>query len=304
MRHRLRKLFAVGMLLAILGGLMAGSSSAANLTGGNTTYVVNGEEVMFPFDPIKLGNGLLLPVEVFQRFGVTVEGAATGRNVGLKKAGLQASVTLGSTTAQVNSRPFAVTVAPVRLNGRLFLPADLLREYGVEFQQDGNYLVFKDYTQGLADVAEMSESSFNLMTVGRSFTGSPRSDATVYLQADFLMLNEELLGASPFTVSYGTRARLANLLETNTLIYVTLSNQASRAGGLVTSGFFLVDDKRNQYDLVSVFDTGTGLLSAKLAPGATRTGVLVFPKVQANAGMLHLYYDSNGSTLGTFTKLK
>jgi hypothetical protein len=50
-----------------------------------------------------------------------------------------------------------------------------------------------------------------------------------------------------------------------------------------------------------VIDLGQGLLSGKLAPGADRVGVLVFPKLKPNPGIVKLYYDGNPGDLGSWS---
>lgn len=296
-------LIAAGALLLALMVSLPGNSYAANLTGGTYTYVINGEEETFAFDPVNRKDGLLLPAEVFQRFGVTVEGALT-RTISLKKADLVAELTLGSTTFALGGQPEAVATAPLRLNGRLFLPADLLRHFGVEFSLDGTFVVMRDYVDGQPTVNQLSDADFSNLKSGRTLSASTKTDTNIYLTAEFTLLNEEMLAAANLDLSYGTRARLQGLVKTNTLVMVKLSNYAFKSGALVTSGVYLVDDKRNQYDLVSTADFGKGLITGKIAPGADRTGVLVFPKITGNAGTLTVYYDSNGGALGSFTSLK
>jgi hypothetical protein len=65
-----------------------------------------------------------------------------------------------------------------------------------------------------------------------------------------------------------------------------------------------VDDHRNQYDVASVLDIGSGLVTNRLAPGADRVGVLVFAKVPSTTNTLSLFYDNNGSIIGTFPVLR
>lgn len=296
-------LIAASALLLTLVVSLPGSAGAANLTGGNYTYVINGEEETFAFDPVNRKDGLLLPAEVFQRFGVSVEGALT-RTITLKKADVVATLTLGSTTFELQGQPEAVASAPLRLNGRLFLPADLLKHFGVEYSLDGTFVILRNYVGGDVASRELSDAEFNALKSARTFSASTRTDSSIYLTAEFTLLNEELLAAANLGISYGTRARLQGLLETNTLVMVKLSNTAFKAGALLTSGLYLVDSQRNQYELVSTVDFGKGSITSKIAPGADRTGVLVFPKVAGNAGTLTLYYDSNGATLGSFANLK
>lgn len=307
MNKHLRKLAvgaaAVTLLVATVAS-MTGTSSAANLTGGTYTYVINGEETTFPFDPLVRQGGVLLPAEVYQQFGITIDGALT-RNITLKKDDqVTASLTLGSTTVTVNGNAATVATAPLRLNGRLFLPGDLLKEFGVEFSSDGNYVVMRNLADGQANIQQNSESEFSGLKIGKSFTASVKADSGIFLSGDFTLLTPSIVGSANLKVTYGTRARLQNLLQTNTLIMVKLSNSAFKSGAFVTSGVMLVDDQRTQYDVLQVLDTGNGLLSNKIVPAGDRVGVLVFPKLANNASILTMYYDTQGANLGSFTSVK
>jgi hypothetical protein len=290
------------LLVALVGGV-AGTSSAANLTGGQYTYVLNGEEVTFPFDPVKLTNGLLIPVDVFQRFHVEVEHPLE-HNVTLRRADVTATVTMGTPTFTLNGEPATLESAPLRLNGRLFLPAGLLKHLGVEYSSEGTFVVLRDSGDGMPYVREVTQVDYDRMRGMSSFTASVKADSGIMLDGDFTLLNEDLLIASANGLDYGTRARLFTLLKTNTVVLVTLSNNAGKAGGVVENGFFVVDDQRNQYELESVVATSAGLITAKIAPSANRTGVLVFPRVSPKATALSLYYDPNGSDLGVFSRLQ
>lgn len=292
-------LAAAALAALILTAAAPQVTTAANLSGGNTAYVLNGEEVTFPFDPIRLQNGLLIPVEVFQRVGIAVEGAL-GRNFTLKKADVNVRITLGTRAADVNGLTVAAAVSPMRLNGRLFLPADLLKYFGVDHALDGSFMILQEYVPGAPELKQTSQADYDGFLRNRQFSASVRLDSNIHASGDFTMLTPDIASAVQFAVDYGTRARIQNLLRTNTLVMVTLRNTAGKAGSLQTSGLFLVDDLRNQYDLVTVLDIGGGLLSDRLAPGADRTGILVFPRVRSDSTMLSLYYDPNGASLGLF----
>jgi hypothetical protein len=302
---RMRKVMlwigTAAMLVALVGGV-AGSSSAATLTSGQYTYVINGEEFSTS-DPVKVSAGLLLPIEVFQRFGITVSTPLT-RSVGLKKASVTATITLGDTTFDLNGQPAAMDSAPMRLNGHLFVSADLLKHFGIEFNQDGTFVVLRDFTEGMPTVQTTSDDDFNHLRDGRTFNASVKADSGIYLNTDFTLLSPDLLAASSLDISYGTRARLQSMSQTNTLVLVKLSNTAYKAGAITANGFFLVDEQRRQYDLTATLDTGAGPITAKISPAADRTGVLIFPKVSNTATQLQIYYDANGATLGLFSRIR
>ncbi len=87
--------------------------------------------------------------------------------------------------------------------------------------------------------------------------------------------------------SYGTRARLQSLAESDTLIWVRLSNQSFKAGAFDAGGVMLVADQRTQYDLVGTVDLGEGEITQKLAPLPGRPFFLHSrkqPESQANSG--------------------
>jgi hypothetical protein len=292
---------SIGALLVALVTSTPTPTEAANLTGGNYTYLIDGEEVTFTFDPIARKDGLLLPTEVFQKFDITIEGGTT-RNITLSKAGVSAKVTVGSTTYSLNGQPQDLNTAPLRLNGRAFLPADLLPEFGVDMSQDGNYISLSNYTNKLFRVEKLSDEEWNTLKGFRGFTAMVKADSGVNLYGEFWLLNEKMITAENLNITYGNRARLLGLLETKTLVLAKLSNMSNKAGGLVTGGLYLIDNKRNQYDLTSVVDIGYGLVSNKLAPAGDRYGVLAFPKLPTTTVNAILYYDNSGASIGTFVK--
>jgi hypothetical protein len=279
------------------------TSNAANLTGGNYAYVINGEEVTFPYDPIVRQSGVLLPIEVYQQFGITVENPLT-KSMTLRKEQVSAVLTLGTTTITLNGQSASVATPPLRLNGRLFISADLLKEFGVESTTEGNYVIMRSYVDGTPTVKQVTDSDFNAFKTGRVATGSMRLDSNIYASSELTLLSNDIVSASTLNLSYGARARLQSLLLTNTLVMVKLSNTSFKSGALTLPGLYLVDDQRNQYDLASAIDLGLGLVTNKLAPGADRVGVLVFPKLNAAATNITVYYDANGGSLGTFTTIK
>jgi|GEM_PF-1710412 len=298
----MRSLLAVlgiGALLVALVAYNPSTTTAANLTGGQYTYLIDGEEVAFTFDPIAKKDGLLLPTEVFQKFDVIIEGGTT-RNIILSKGTVRVNLTIGSTVFDLGGQPKALSTAPIRLNGRVFLPSELLREFGVDFTQDGNFISMRGFTDKYVDVKDLSTSEWGNLKGTLGFNNMVKLDSGVNVNGDFWMLTPSLITASNLNISYGNRARLLGLFETNSLVLVNLSNVSNKAGALVTATTYLIDDQRNQYDVQSVIDIGYGLLNSKLAPSADRLGVLVFPKLPASAVNAILYYDTNGYGLGTF----
>lgn len=297
---RLRKLVGAVLLLMLL-VFSSGPVTAATLSGGTYTYVVNGEEVRFAFDPIKVADGLLLPIEVFEHFQVTAE--STGRSIIMKRHGETALLTLGSETYALNGQAATMSGAPLRLNGRLFVPADLLGRFGVEFSQDETLIVMDDLAPDILPLKEYTPAELDLLKRGRSFSASIRVSSGGYMQAAFTLLSPDLIKASNLPISIWDRARLHRLLKTHTLVMVNLSNTSFKVGKLNAESVYLVGDDRTQYDLVSTVDLGPGSITATLVPGADRSGVLVFPKVGVNTNLLSLYYEPNEAILATFTQV-
>lgn len=304
----IKKVAALMAALLLVGALVGtvvggGSASAANLTGGQYTYVMNGEEFTFPVDPLIRKDGVLLPAEVFSQFGITLDGALT-RTVTLKKDTVKAKLTVGSTTIDLNGAPSIVATAPLRLNGRLFVPADLLKEFAIDFSQDGTMVVMRNFGEGTPALKQGTSSDVTALKAGRNFTASVKADTNIYLTGEFTLLTPDLVADASLNLSYGTRARLQNLLQTNTLLLVKLSNTSFRSGAILNAGLYLVDDQRVQYDASSVMDIGGGMVNGKLAPGADRMGVVVYPRITGTPNTLTLFYDANNGSLGTFSALR
>lgn len=295
----------LAICLFLLATLMLPPSAvqATNLTSGTYTYVINGEEATFPFDPIKYEDDLLLPVELFQRFDITLAGTMT-RSITLKKRDVEVHVTLGSRASAVDGRPTALSAAPLRIKGRLFLPSDLLKHFGVEFRQKDTFLTLQDDAAALPPIGERTEAEFKQLMVGRHFRASAKTSSGVFLTAEWTLLNRELLTATNLDLSFGARARLHSLMESYSVVLVTLANYSFKSGTLDTTALFLVDQLRNQYDLVNTVDIGQGSITATIAPSATRSGVLLFPKAMEEAETFHLYYDVNSEILGHFNHLR
>lgn len=295
-------LLSTGALLAAIAVAVPSTSSAANLSSGSASYVINGQEETFTFDPIQRKNGTLVPIELFQRFGVTVDGA-TGNLIKLTKGSTQINLTLGKTSALINGLPASVAVEPVRLSGRLFLPAELLREFGVEFSQESGYVFLREFVSGQPTVMVTDQAAYNNLKNNRTFNPQVKLDSGQFAQSSFTMLNKDLLQMDKLPISMGARARLQGLIETNTLVMVKLDNYASKSGSFQTTGLYMIDNNRNQYDVLEEIDLGQGLLSGKLAPGADRVGVLVFPLLKPNPGPVKLYLDANAADLGSWLNL-
>lgn len=305
MRFRLvRWLAVIGMAALLLGvGLpTTDKSMAATLTGGTYTYVVEGEEVSFVFDPVMINEQILLPSEVFEHFGIEVE-RAESREIRLGGGGVTVRINLGAVVADVDGRPEPIGVAPMRLNDRLFLPAELLRFFGIEFIHDGTYLLMRRYVAPNLSVRPYNDEEYASLRSGRHLVTTVRSDTNIQLDAEFTLLNAELLGSANLGLTYETRVQLHDLMTSHTLLLVKVSNRFVRAGRLLTADLFLVDDQRRQYEVVDIVDIGQGPLDERVVPTGDRKGVLLFPKLAPGAERASLYYDPNAGMIGTFTEL-
>ncbi|MFZ5824557.1 MAG: stalk domain-containing protein [Bacillota bacterium] len=295
---RLAALLVGALLLVAAAVVLPADTQAATLSGGAYTYVINGEEVAFAYDPIIRKDGVLLPLDLFTHLGVQVTGPL-GRSPGLTYGPVSAQLTLGRTVAVIDGVPTQTGVAPVRLNGRLFVPAALLEHFGLSFAQEGNYVTINQLLAEPPALTSHPVGDWKIIHRSRGFVTSVKSDAT-FIEAGFYLLDEAMLTDGNLAMSYGARTRLLGLLETNTLVLVNLSNTSFKSGALQPGGLFLIDANRNQYDVLSVIDIGQGLVSSKLAPGADRMGVLMLPRLAGGAGAVKLYYDANGLVLGQF----
>lgn len=295
-RKTVASIAALALLLGLL-TLTPGDSSAANLTAGNYTFLLEGEEITFTVDPVSRRDGLLVPAEVFTRLDVAIAGQQ-GRNFTLTKGPNTVKVDLGSPLFTVNGKTESFPLYSVRLNGRLFLPIELLKYFGIDAIVDGTYVMIRDAAKGFPMRNETPEAYAELVGK-RSFPALTRLDTSIYINAEYTLLNDQILSSNRFEVPYTTRMRLLAMSQTNTLVLVKLVNGSFRSGTLTTNGLFLIDSARRQFEVSQVFDLGEGMVNSRLAPGADRIGILVFPKV-STPGAVTVYYDAHNAVLGTF----
>lgn len=298
----MKRRFAIALLAVLLLSLAVGSTAAAPLLGGNTVYILNGEEVTFPFDPIQRKDGTLLPADVWQRLGVQV--VQEGRTLTLKRDPVTATMALGVPVAQVNGQAVAAAPAPVLLSGRLFLPASLLAEFGFEVEADGTYLQIRDLTQGLLPGRTLDANEWKALKDRLSFAANIRSDdGRSYVTAEFTYLTPDLVASPNFTpaLSFRKRVELLNLLQTHTLVMVRVLNNTGRAVTLSPASLMLVDNATGvQYDYTGTEVDVQGLISSKIASGAQKVTVLAYPKVPEGAKRLTVFADTNSGVAGTF----
>lgn len=292
----LRYLATAIALLALLLG--AGGGAAAPLTGGNTVYVINGEETSFSFDPINFKDGLLLPADVVEALGLSV--SLSGKTITLTRQDLQAQLTLGATTGTIGQDRLTVSPAPLRLSGRLFLPASLLPEFGYEVSADGAYLQIRDLTRDIRLDGGLDKAGYDSLRTRLSLTSYARSDdqrANVSLEVTFL--TPEMVASAHFPASFKQRVQYLNLLQNHSLLLVTAANQSGRSATLNPAALLLVDTASGkQYDLQQTLDF-RGLISAKIASGASKSSILVYPRVDPGVASLTVFVDTNPGSIGT-----
>lgn len=295
----LAALLTGSLLLMLTAAVWPQPTQAANLSGGAYTYVIDGEEVTFPYDPIVQKAGALLPLDLFTHLGAKVSGALE-QKVTLRYGPVTAELTLGRNLAQVNGQAEQMATAPMRLNGRLFLPAEILTGFGLSLAQEGNYVIINHYVDEMPALTKLSEGDWLALTADRTIDATLRADSGIYLDGTFAILNEGMILDQHLKLDYGTRVRLLGLLQTNTLMLVDLANPSLKSGAIQTNGLYLVDGERNQYEVSQVLDIGQGLITGKVAPAANRMGLLVLPRLGGGGGPLKLYYEGNGAVLGQF----
>lgn len=298
--RRFSLVIGAAVILALLVAVMVSPTAAAPLTGGNTTYLIGGEEVAITFDPVSRKDGLLLPVEVFERFKITVQDSTT-RTPTVRRGDVSVRVSLGSTAVAIGTATKTISPAPLRLNGRIFLAADLLKEFGIEYNQDGAYLTLRD----LADALDVSPASnFAAAKASQTFTAIIKSDTgSTMLDSEFTLLTPEIVSNVEFSKDFGLRVRLLRMLETNTLLLVRIRNEFStRAVGWQAAGLYLVDDLRNQYDFTGQVVEVQGDVTTRFAPTAEKVSVMVYPKTAPGFQKVTVYFDPNAASIGSFNR--
>ncbi len=274
---------------------LAAASLAAPLSGGNTIYIIDGEDRSFTFDPIVLKEGVLLPEEVLLNLGVTV--TADGKALTVTRGPVTAELRLGQTQAMVNGAALDLPPGPLRLVGKLFLPARLLEEFGFAVSSEGSLLQIRDLA------AEVSfpdpPVSFADLWQRRTLKASvPTDDARPYIDLEVTYLTPDLIGSDLFTASFRQRVEYLSLLKTNTLLLVRAANRSSRSATLAPASLMLVDPTTGQqYDVEQALEHN-GLISAKMAAGAVKSSVLVYPPLPAGLESVLLFSDTKGAVVG------
>jgi len=297
--RRISYLLVAGLLvLAVV--VSVANVQAAPLTGGNTTYVIEGEERTFTFDPINRKDGQLLPVEVIRSLGLTL--VENGKQVTVARGSTQIVLTLGKSDARINGELFTLTPAALRLNGRLFVPSMVLDELGFDVLTDSAYLQINDvgFALGLDD--SMDYAAWAALRDARTLNGMVRSDdARAFVTAQFTYLTTELVASHHFESSFKERIRLLNLMKQHAIVLVRVANDTGRSVTLNPASLMLVDGSTmTQYDMTQNLSY-SGNIKEKIAHGAAKSSLVVYPAPPETLTRITLFADTNSDNIGTFT---
>lgn len=274
--------------------------SAASLSGGNTIYIIEGEDVSFTFDPIFRKDGTLLPVELFQALGLDVN--RSGKTILVGRGGLaQADLTLGRTLAAVDAKPTRLAPAPVSVVGRLFMPAAVLAELGYEVETDSGFVQVRDLAEGLVIPSDLTTEEYRRLEGRQSVSGTVRTDdGRPFLDLRLTYLNPEMVASPHLELSFRRRVEWLNLMQTNSLILARVTNQSTRAATLSPQSLILVDQSGQQYDAQDT-QPYQGLINQKVAVGATKSSLLIYPLLPHDLQEVQVFADTNGSLFGDLT---
>lgn len=279
-------------LLCLLFLTTAAPAGAGMLTTGTYTYLILGSQVDYPVDIVPTRGGYLVPAEILATFGLVP--THQGSDITLKRGPVTIKLELGSDTMRVDDRQVVAKAAPSLINGRLFLPADLLPELGISLDVDGKFVYLTDYLSQAVDGPRSPDFKANWddHTAER-----PLWLGGQYAYTYMTVLTRELLADPALEIPWGVRLRLLSLLQSRTLVYTTVRNSGIRAVALDPKQLMLVDDNGRQYDYLNLEVPVFGTVSSLIAPGATRTSVFAFPQVEP--GRVTFYHNAAEEIVGT-----
>jgi len=300
-----RRLVVLAVLVAVLALVFSvPTTQAATLTSGNYTYVVGGEETVFPFDPIVKKDGFLLPVDVFTSLGITVDNPQK-KSMSITRDKVTVNVTLGQPWVTLqDGTQINVAPVPMRVSGRVFLPVQILAELSIDVQTDSSIITLRDLGSALTGVSGYPDpTTFATAKQNATLTGVVKSTEGPYLNIDVTYLTPALAASPALVADAGTRSRLVRMLDTNTLLLVHLKNTYGGNRGLTfnPSTLYIFDNTGMQYEYAGTTIDVQGSISTKVAPTVDKYGILAFQKVSINASSLSYYLDSNPGLLQTLT---
>ncbi|MFZ5816763.1 MAG: stalk domain-containing protein [Bacillota bacterium] len=295
-RHR--GLVALLALLMILAAGLLPPTGVRAAVGSSYSYIVDGEEVAVGYDALSLRNTLLLPQELFTTLGVLVREGAAG-SLTLTRGDLSATVKVGSRVALSNGERVRMATPPIRANGQVYLPQELLPRLGIQAAAEGNLLLIDRWP--LAEPTSDGAVDFAAAVQANSATAPLEMADRKALTATLTRLTPEIVRHADWTGDPAVRGHALDLLGTSVLFDLTIHNQTSGFYQFQLTNLFLVDDLGNQYLPTGEIIHLQGDLSALLAPTAKARGVVIFPPMASEATSFKVYAKGNQWSLAGYS---
>lgn len=292
----LKKRWWIGVLVLLLAAAVAVPAAAGVLTAGSYTYMLRGRELDVPVDILAVQGDYLVPEELMTALGVTP--AVDGDQILLRRGPVDAQLTVGGETATVEGRRESLKAAPMVVSGRLFVPADVLPDLGYSLVVDGKFVLLRDYGPGEDVPGSLAQDVWDSLWSSHTVKGSVRMESGVPIGVSITLLNDRLLKDQRLVMDWGTRLKLLSMLESKTLFLTTVRNDSFKSVTLDPTKLLVTDDFGHQYDYQKSEVAVDGVVTAAIAPGATRTSVLVYDR---SNGPVTLYYDTGSAALGRVT---
>ncbi|HWI63707.1 MAG TPA: stalk domain-containing protein [Symbiobacteriaceae bacterium] len=273
-------------VVLLLTAIAVPPAAAGVLTSASYTYLLKGRELELPVDLLTIQGAALMPEELVGALGLTP--AVDGDAVRLQRGPVTVELQLGSEVATVDGKARLLKAGPVRVAGRLFLPAEILPDLGFTLTVDGKFVLLTDYLTDEPAKTLSNLKPFTLETTVR--------DGANLFGLKVTALTSDLLADPALGIPWGTQLRLRSLLQTRTLLLITVKNQSLRAITLDPAKLMLVGDGGRQYDYLKQEIPIDGSVTGAIAPGAQRSSVLAYPK--ADGDWFDLYLDGAQAVLG------
>ncbi|HYG57987.1 MAG TPA: stalk domain-containing protein [Symbiobacteriaceae bacterium] len=285
---RLKRWRLLGLALVCL-MLLPVSATAGVLTSSGYTYLLGGREIDLPVDLLTVQGSPLVPPELLSALGLSPQ--VDGDRIQLTRGPVTVDLTLGADTAMVDGRPKLLKTGPITVSDRLFIPAEVLPDLGITLTVDGKFVLMADY---IAEERPAPEDSY--LRTSHTAEAQVRDDGQL-MNVRVTTLTEEMLGDPALGIPWGTRLQLARLLQSRTLLLITVRNPAIKSVSLEPGKLMLVGDDGRQYDFAGQELPVDGRVSAAVAPGAIRSSVLAYPLVEGERVTIY-YDDGSGTAMG------
>lgn len=291
----MQKHWWLSLLLAVLVVVGAASHPAAArvLTSDNYTYMLKGRQLTVPVDILTIRNTQLVPEELLRALGVAA--GLTGEAIGLERGPVQVELTLGSLTARVGGKQQVLPVAPMVVSGRLFVPAAILPSLGLDLAVDGRFVLLEDYLAAEPVPRQIPADAYAQLLAENSLHFFLPGVGDAFAWVSITRLTADLLAGEQLELDWGTRLRLLALLETQTLLLVSVENTSSRSITLDPRRWLITDESRHQHEYAGLEIEVAGRVTAPVAPGAIQVAVLGFDRA---GGPLTIYDDASSILLG------